>query len=67
MIQKPFDGTTKEDIDALADDEVRSGRTRDHKEKPPGNADKEKKDFSPTCPRSPLFPLRPKRRVSRLL
>jgi hypothetical protein len=45
VIQKPFDGIVKDDIDALSADEVREGRTLDYKEKLPGNADKDKKEF----------------------
>lgn len=45
MIQKPFDRIDKTDIDALVADEVREGRTLDYKEKMPGNADKDKKEF----------------------
>jgi hypothetical protein len=45
MIQKAFDSITNDDIDALVADEVREGRTLDYKEKSPGNADKDKKEF----------------------
>lgn len=45
MILKPFDNITKDDIDALVADDVREGRTLDYKEKLPGNADKDKKEF----------------------
>lgn len=45
MIQKPWNDIGKDDIDALVADEVREGRTLDYKEKLPGNADKDKKEF----------------------
>src|SRR3954451_17276289 len=45
MIEKPVQGISKDDIDALVADEVREGRTLDYKEKLPGNADKDKKEF----------------------
>ena len=45
MIHKPFDGITKEDIDALIPNEVREGRTVEYKSILPGGSDSDKKEF----------------------
>jgi len=45
MRHKPIDTITAEDIRALVDGQVREDRHLDYKEKLPGNADSEKKEF----------------------
>jgi hypothetical protein len=45
VIHKPFEQIRREDIDALVANEVKESRTLEYKEKLPGNAEKDKKEF----------------------
>lgn len=45
MINKPFDEITKDDIEALIENEVAEGKTLDYKQQLHGNSDADRKEF----------------------